>query len=124
MAVVVHGGRILLIRRAVAEGSLLWVLPGGKVEPGETVEDAAVREAAEEVGVSVEAVQVLGERTHPDTGRHLVYVVCRLVSGTAAAASVREVAEVAWASRSRLRRLVPRGLYGPVQDYLDGVLDD
>ncbi|WP_405994078.1 NUDIX hydrolase [Streptomyces sp. NBC_00986] len=124
LAVVVDAGRVLLIRRAVAEGALLWALPGGKAEPEETVEDAAVREAVEEAGVVVEAVRVLGDRLHPDTGRHLVYVVCRLVSGAPEAVSVREVAEVTWASRSETRSLVPRGLYGPVQDYLDGALGD
>lgn len=123
LAVVVHSGRVLLARRAVADGSLSWVFPGGKIETGETAEDAAVREACEETGVVTEAVRTLGERTHPDTGRRVVYVACRLVSGTAAAVSAREVSEVAWAGKGELGRLIPKGTFGPVQAYLAGVLD-
>ncbi|MEU8688805.1 NUDIX hydrolase [Streptomyces sp. NPDC048665] len=124
MAVVVASGRVLMIRRRVQEGRLSWAFPGGKIEPSETAEAAAVREAGEEARVTVEAVQVLGERTHPDTGRRLVYVACRLVSGIATVGSGREVSEVAWVSRSGLTVLVPHGLYEPVHDYLGGVLGD
>jgi 8-oxo-dGTP pyrophosphatase MutT (NUDIX family) len=49
-AVIVVDGR--LFRRAVAEGALVWQFPAGKVEPGESAEDAAVREAGEETGLT------------------------------------------------------------------------
>ncbi|MFF2101747.1 NUDIX hydrolase [Streptomyces sp. NPDC058202] len=45
---VVDAGRVLLIRRAVAAGSLVWSCPSGKVEVGEEQVEAAVREALEE----------------------------------------------------------------------------
>ncbi|MEU9183341.1 NUDIX domain-containing protein [Streptomyces sp. NPDC048484] len=122
LAVVVEAGRVLLARRAVAEGSLSWAFPGGKVEPGEQPEQAAAREALEETGVVVEPAEILGERTHPDTGRQVLYVACRLVSGEARAASTREVAEVTWADREALRRLVPRGVFPAVQAHLDRAL--
>jgi 8-oxo-dGTP diphosphatase len=48
MAVVVHEGKLLMIRRREREGDLLWALPGGAIEPGEAPEDAAVRETVEE----------------------------------------------------------------------------
>jgi 8-oxo-dGTP pyrophosphatase MutT (NUDIX family) len=57
-AVVTYGGRVLLIRRAVTEGALSWQFPAGKVLPGEGVEEAAMREAAEETGVEVTAAKV------------------------------------------------------------------
>jgi 8-oxo-dGTP diphosphatase len=82
-AVVVHDGKLLLVRRRVAEGALSWQFPAGAVEQGETFEEAAVREAAEEAGLNVQAVQVLGERVHPSTGRLLGYVACDVVSGEA-----------------------------------------
>jgi 8-oxo-dGTP diphosphatase len=66
-AVIVVDGRVLLIRRAVVEGELVWLFPAGKVEPGEAVEDGAVREAGEETGLTVRAVRRLGERVHPIT---------------------------------------------------------
>ena len=120
-AVITHAGRVLLIRRSMPEATLLWAFPG-KVEPGESVTEAAVREALEEAGVTVEPLQLLGERVHPATGRRMVYVACRLLSGVAYPASLREVAEVRWVRLGEIPGLVPGGLFGPVQAYLDGVL--
>ncbi|MGQ3674481.1 NUDIX hydrolase [Xanthobacter sp. TB0139] len=54
---VFRGPHVLLVRRGSASGcdnAGLWSLPGGKVEPGETVADAALRELHEEVGVEAE----------------------------------------------------------------------
>lgn len=121
-AVIVHDGRLLLVRRRVAEGSLSWTLPSGKVEPGETVGEAAAREALEEAGVAVEPVRFLGERVHPESGRRMSYTVCRLLAGTAHAASPREVAAAAWVTLAEIPEKVPYGLYEPVQEYLDGAL--
>ncbi|MCX4671577.1 NUDIX domain-containing protein [Streptomyces sp. NBC_01381] len=121
-AVIVHDGRVLLIRRRVAEVSLLWQFPAGKVEPDEASEQAAAREALEEAGVVAEPLSVIGERLHPTSGRRVVYVACRWLSGEARAASPREVAEVAWVRLDGIPQLVPGGLFGPVQAYLDEAL--
>lgn len=121
-AVVVDDGRVLLTRRRVAEGSLSWQLPAGEVEPGEVVEDATVREAREEAGVTVKAVRVLGERVHPATGRLMVYVACDHIDGNAWAGDSDEVAEVAWCERGQLDGYVPHGFFGPVQEHLDMLL--
>lgn len=118
MAAIVDSGRLLLIRRSTPEGALIWALPGGTVEAGETTVQAAVREALEETGLTVEAVGELGSRLHPDTGRHITYVACRAVAGAAHAASPREVTEVVWAAADEIPQYVPRGLYPPVQAYL------
>ena len=80
-AVVVSGGRVLLVRRRVREGQLSWQFPAGEVEPGETREEAAVRETREETGLSVTVVQALGERVHPATGRLMSYTACAVVGG-------------------------------------------
>lgn len=50
-AIVVHDGRVLMVRRRVSEGQLSWQFPAGEVEPGEAREDAAVRETQEETGL-------------------------------------------------------------------------
>ncbi|MFD8764102.1 NUDIX hydrolase [Streptomyces mirabilis] len=119
VAVIVHAGRVLLIRRSAPAASLPWTFPSGKMEPGETAGEAATREALEEAGVVVEPVSLLGERVHPVTGWPVAYVSCQLVSGTAHAASPREVAEVRWVRLREIPELVPGGLFVPVQAYLD-----
>ncbi|MEU1406806.1 NUDIX hydrolase [Streptomyces sp. NPDC005728] len=121
-AVIVHGRRVLLVRRRVSEGSLSWQFPAGKVEPGETREDAAVRETQEETGLAVAAVTMLGERVHPETGRVMSYVACDVMSGTAHIAAPDELAELAWVTRGEITQYVPAGLFEPVRDYLDGAL--
>jgi 8-oxo-dGTP diphosphatase len=118
-AVIVYAGRVLLIRRSTPAGSLLWSFPSGKVELGESAAEAAAREALEEAGVEVAPVVVLGSRIHPVTGWRVVYVACRLLSGTAHAASPREVAEVAWVPSARLVEYVPGGVYPPVRGWLE-----
>ena len=123
-AVIPDAGRTLLIRRASPAGALLWTFPSGKVDPGESPSQAAAREALEEAGVRVAPVVVLGSRVHPVSGWHVVYVACRLLSGTAYAASPREVAEVAWVPAGELDGFVPGGVYGPVRAWLTGQLPE
>ncbi|MFJ2593453.1 NUDIX hydrolase [Streptomyces erythrochromogenes] len=117
-AVVVHEGRVLLVRRRVVEGQLSWQFPAGKVEPGESFEEAAVRETKEEAGLDVAAVRQLGERIHPITGRQVSYTACEVVGGTAHVADANEIAEVAWVTLSEIPRYIPYGLFKPVQRYL------
>jgi ADP-ribose pyrophosphatase YjhB (NUDIX family) len=57
-AVVVHEGRVLLIRRGKEPLRGRWVVPGGTVELGETLEHAVVREVEEETGLMVKPVEV------------------------------------------------------------------
>ena len=121
MAIITKGGRVLMVRRRQQEGRLLWAFPGGGIEAGETPEQAAVREVAEEVALEAKAVRVLGARIHPQTGADMTYVACEPVAGEARVEDDEELAEVAWIALDEIP-YVPWGLYGPVQDYLDEVL--
>ncbi|MDP9117245.1 MAG: (deoxy)nucleoside triphosphate pyrophosphohydrolase [Actinomycetota bacterium] len=60
-AAIVHLGRVLAARRsAPAELAGEWEFPGGKVEAGESDEDALVRECREEIGVEIAVGRLLG----------------------------------------------------------------
>jgi acetyl-CoA carboxylase carboxyl transferase subunit beta len=61
----VHDGKVLLIRRKYPPNPGLWAFPGGRVEPGETAAQAAVRETLEETGCAVEAAERLGVYVWP-----------------------------------------------------------
>ena len=54
-AVVVHEGAVLLVRRGRAPSRGVWAVPGGRIELGETLAEAAEREVREETGVQVRA---------------------------------------------------------------------
>lgn len=55
-AVIVHDGKIVLVKRGVEPGKGKWSIPGGAVELGEGVRDTAIREAKEECGLDIELV--------------------------------------------------------------------
>ncbi|MFJ4241328.1 NUDIX hydrolase [Streptomyces iakyrus] len=121
-AVIVKDGRVLMVRRRVSEGELLWQFPAGQIEPGEAAEDAAVRETVEETGLVVTAIRFLGERVHPKTGRSMSYTACEIVQGEARVVDEEELDAVAWVSHSKITDYVPYPLDEKVQEYLDGVL--
>jgi 8-oxo-dGTP diphosphatase len=121
-AVIVQDGRLLLARRREQEGTVLWALPGGAVEAGESAEQAAVREALEETGLTVEARRFLGERVHPATKRHMAYVACDVIAGTARIGDPEEHDAVEWVPIGELGEYVPFGFFEPVQEHLNAAL--
>ena len=58
---------LLLIRRGTPPGLGQWSLPGGRVEPGETMAEAVVREVAEETGWKVEVGRLIGVYSDPES---------------------------------------------------------
>lgn len=66
-------GRILLTRRAINPGRGLWTFPGGFVDFGETVTDAALRETFEETGLNVDLMGLLNVYSYPGAPVIIVY---------------------------------------------------
>jgi len=96
-AVLIHEGRVLLIRRGKEPLRGRWVVPGGTVELGETLEQALVREIQEETGLVVRPLEVVAvfDRIQRDADRvdyHYVIVdyLCDYVAGEARAGSDAE----------------------------------
>lgn len=50
---ILREGKVLLIKRAYAPYQHLWTLPGGRMEPGETIEQCAIREVQEELALTI-----------------------------------------------------------------------
>lgn len=96
-AVLIHEGRVLLIRRGKEPLRGRWVVPGGTVELGETLEEALVREIQEETGLLVRPRQVVAvfdriQRVADRVDYHYVIVdyLCDYVAGEARAGSDAE----------------------------------
>lgn len=83
--IVVDGDQILLVKHRKGSRQY-WVLPGGRLEYGETFEECAVREMKEETGldVKVDEFVFLSEAIAPDRSRHIVniYLTAHVVGGT------------------------------------------
>jgi 8-oxo-dGTP diphosphatase len=62
------GGRLLLIKRGHEPGRGLWSVPGGRIEPGESDEQAVAREVAEETGLAVRVGRLVGSVRRPAPG--------------------------------------------------------
>jgi 8-oxo-dGTP diphosphatase len=101
-ALIIDSGRILLVKRGHPPLAGEWSIPGGVLELGETLREAAVREAREETCLVVEAIELLGvyDRVlRDDAGRILYHFVlidflCHVLAGEAHAAD--DADEVRW----------------------------
>ena len=102
IAAVIKGNYVLLVRRANPPDAGLWGFPGGKIEFGESIEKAAVRELYEETSVSAEAgptftaIDVFDRHAGGKIREHyvLIAVLCRWVSGTPIAGD--DALDAAW----------------------------
>ncbi len=118
-----------LIGRLDRRGRLLWSLPKGHLEPGETESDTAVREVAEETGISGRVIGKLGtidfwfvaegRRVHK-TVHHFLLVAADPVHGLELSDEDVEVSEVAWVPLGEVAR---RLAYADERRLLDRVPD-
>jgi len=99
-------GRLLLIRRGHEPGAGLWSLPGGRIEPRETDEQAVVREILEETGLRVACGRLVGTAELPGLDGAVVDVrdyLATVTGGELAAGD--DAADVRWVTAAELARL-------------------
>jgi ADP-ribose pyrophosphatase YjhB (NUDIX family) len=126
VAVVNKAGHLLLIRRT-DNGN--WALPGGAIDLGESVAQAAVRETLEETGVECEVTGIVGVYSDP---RHVILytsdgevrqefsivLTARLLHGQPTPSS--ESSEVRWTPRSELSKYtMDRSMRIRINDFLE-----
>jgi len=107
-SIIIEGDRVVLVKRAHPPIQGHWSIPGGVLEVGEMVREAAVREAREETGLIVEPGELLGvfDRILRDPRQRVQYhyvlidFLCRRTGGELLAAS--DAAEVRWFTREEL----------------------
>jgi 8-oxo-dGTP diphosphatase len=115
-AIIIRDSQVVLVKRAHPPIQGQWSIPGGLLELGELVRDAAVREAREETGLIVEPGDLLGvydrvlyDRALDDNEKRVQYhyvlvdFLCRLVGGELRAAS--DASEVRWFTPEELPAL-------------------
>jgi len=110
-AIIIADGHVLLVKRGHPPLAGEWSIPGGLLEVGETLRQAAVREAREETGLVVETADLLGvyDRILRDEAHRTLYhyvlidFLCRRVSGEAQAAD--DANEVRWFTPVEVRDL-------------------
>jgi mutator protein MutT len=100
-------GRLLLVRRGRDPHRGRWSLPGGRVEPGETPEQAVVREVREETGLDVEVGPVVGRVLVPsgEFSFDVVDFACRLRDASVAPVAGDDAADVRFVDRAALLEL-------------------
>jgi ADP-ribose pyrophosphatase YjhB (NUDIX family) len=110
-AIIIEGARVVLVKRAHPPIQGQWSIPGGVLEVGEFVCEAAIREAREETGLIVEPGELLGvyDRVLRDAENRVQYhyvlidFLCRAVGGELLAGS--DAAEVRWFTPEELPAL-------------------
>ncbi|MEZ5142733.1 MAG: NUDIX domain-containing protein [Acidimicrobiales bacterium] len=99
-AIVVLDDALLLVRRGHGPAAGSWSVPGGRVEPGELLAEAVVRELYEETGLEGVCGRLVGIAERIDDAHH--YVICdfeaTVLDGTSPRAG-DDAAEVAWVPR-------------------------
>jgi 8-oxo-dGTP diphosphatase len=103
------GEKVLLVKNTGKNGSY-YTLPGGAAEPGETLEEAAIREVKEETGLDAEIKDIfsVGEAFFEDRGHHAVFFTFRgkITGGEIAISMPEEIEEVTWMNAEKAEEYI------------------
>lgn len=118
----VDGEKVLLIRHSYIPG---WGFPGGGVEPGETVEESALREVVEETGYRpIGDMELFGlyHNNNPITNRdHVAFFVSRRFEKAFEFKPTHEIAEIGWFDKSALPEKITPSTSQRIDEYFDRV---
>lgn len=100
-AIITHSGRIFATQRGYGEFKDGWEFPGGKMEPGETPQQALVREIQEELDTEIEAGELVETVEYDYPGFHLTMhcFLCTIRSGDLV---LKEHEAARWLTREEL----------------------
>lgn len=105
--VIIETGKVLLVKREAEPFRAMWVIPGGRIEENETIEECAVREAKEETGLEVELKKLIGIYSNPlrDPRKTIAVAYLAKVIGGKLTPQPGEVSELKWFSVHNLPQL-------------------
>ena len=120
-AVIRDGEKIFAVQRGYGEFKDGWEFPGGEIEPGETPEEAIVREIKEELDTEVEVIELLDtvEYDYPNFHLSMGCFICKIKSGDLV---LKEHEAAKWLTKDTLGSVewlpADMGLVGEIEKYL------
>jgi len=104
-AVIERGGRVLIAqRKSTARHALKWEFPGGKVEPGETPEQAVVRELEEELAIQARIEREILRYEFAYAGRTPILLIFYRIREFAGEPQNLQFEQILWEARERLQQ--------------------
>ena len=120
-AIIIENDKVFATQRGYGEFKDGWEFPGGKIEPGETPEEAIVREIKEELDTEVEVIELLAtvEYDYPNFHLSMGCFICKIKSGDLV---LKEHEAAKWLTKDTLGSLewlpADMGLVGEIEKYL------
>lgn len=125
-AIIIEDQKIFATQRGYGEFKDGWEFPGGKIEPGETAQDALIREIKEELDTEVEVVELLDtvEYDYPKFHLSMDCFICKIKSGDLV---LKEHEAAKWLTEETLESVdwlpADLGLIGKIEKYLSDTID-